>query len=51
MAVQEAQVATTDRNKIAQASVAAALTAAAERIESITKKLNQTIGGNSVALG
>ncbi|MGA2815597.1 MAG: cell division protein ZapA [Xanthobacteraceae bacterium] len=51
MAVQEAQVATTDRNKIAQASVAAALTATAERIESITKKLNQTIGGNSVALG
>jgi len=51
MAVQEEQVATTDRNKIAQASVAAALTAAAERIESITKKLNQTIGGNSVALG
>jgi len=51
MAVQEAQVAVTDRNKIAQASVAAALTAAAERIESITKKLNQTVGGNSVALG
>jgi cell division protein ZapA len=51
MAVQEAQVAATDRNKIAQASVAAALTAAAERIESITKKLNQTVGGNSVALG
>jgi cell division protein ZapA len=51
MAVQEAQVAATDRNKIAQASVAAALTAAAERIESITKKFNQTVGGNSVALG
>jgi hypothetical protein len=27
------------------------LTAAAERIESVTKKLNQTVGGNSVALG
>jgi cell division protein ZapA len=51
MAVQEAHVATTDRNKIAQAAVTAALTAAAERIESVTKKLNQTVGGNSVALG
>jgi hypothetical protein len=49
--VQEAHVATTDRNKIAQAAVTAALTAAAERIESVTKKLNQTVGGNSVALG
>jgi hypothetical protein len=31
--------------------VAAALTAAAERIEIITKKLNQTSAGNGVALG
>ncbi len=35
----------------AQASIAAALSAAAERIESITKKLNQTIGASGVALG
>ena len=40
-ALQEARVATTDRSKAAQAAVAAALDAAAERIESITKKLNQ----------
>ncbi len=35
----------------AQAAIATALTAAAERIESVTDKLNQTIGGSSVALG
>jgi cell division protein ZapA len=34
----------------AEAAVAAALTAAAERIEIITRKLNQTIG-DSVAMG
>jgi len=50
-AAQEARVAAADRAQSAQAAVAAALTAAAERIESVTKKLNQTIGGNSVALG
>jgi len=32
-------------------SVAAALTAAAERIENVTRRLNQTIGSGSVALG
>ena len=51
MAVQEAQVATTDRHKAAQAAIAASLTAAAERIERVAKKLNTTIGGNGVALG
>jgi cell division protein ZapA len=50
-AAQEARVAAADRTQSAQAAVAAALTAAAERIESVTKKLNQTIGGSSVALG
>jgi cell division protein ZapA len=34
-----------------QASVAAVLSTAAERIESITKRLNQTIGAGGVALG
>jgi hypothetical protein len=34
-----------------QGAVAAALTAAAERIEIITKKFNQSGGGNGVALG
>jgi cell division protein ZapA len=41
-----------DRAKTAQASVAAALAAAAERVEGITKKLNQTITSNGgVAMG
>ena len=51
-AAQEAQVAAADRGKLTQAAVAAALSSAAERIESVTKKLNQTVGGNGgVALG
>ena len=41
-ALQDARVAASDRTKAAQAAVAAALSAAAERIEGITKKLNQT---------
>ena len=50
-AAQEARVAAADRAQSAQAAVAAALTAAAERIESVTRKLNQSIGGSGVALG
>ncbi|HZC58200.1 MAG TPA: cell division protein ZapA [Xanthobacteraceae bacterium] len=50
-ALQDARVLTSDRDKAAQASIAAALGAAAERIESITKKLNQSIGNGGVALG
>ncbi len=50
-ALEGARVATSDRNKAAQASIASALSAAAERIEGLTKKLNQTIGSGSVALG
>ncbi len=50
-ALQDARVLTSDRNKAAQAQIAAALGAAAERIESITKKLNATIGNGGVALG
>lgn len=50
-ATQGAQVAVADRNNAAQAAVAATLTSAAERIESVTKRLNQTIGGSGVALG
>jgi cell division protein ZapA len=49
-ALQDARIAAAEREQTAQAAVAAALTAAAERIESITRKLNATIGG-SVALG
>jgi cell division protein ZapA len=50
-AIKGAQEATADRNKSAQTALAAALTSAAERIESVTKKLNKTIGGSGVALG
>jgi cell division protein ZapA len=50
-ATQGAQVSVADRNNAAQAAVAATLTSAAERIESVSKRLNQTIGGSGVALG
>jgi cell division protein ZapA len=48
--LRETRVDTAERDKVVEAAIAAALNAAAERIEIITKKLNQTIGG-SVALG
>jgi cell division protein ZapA len=44
-ALQDARVAAADRNKTAQAAVAAALAAAAERIENVTRKLNRNVGG------
>jgi cell division protein ZapA len=50
-ALQSAQVSTSDHNKAAQAAIASALGAAAERVESITKRLNQTIANADVALG
>ena len=50
-ALQDARTVISDRNKAAQASIAIALSAAAERIEGITKKLNQTIVTSGVALG
>jgi len=50
-ALEGARTAASERNKSAQASVAAALSAAAERIEGITKKLNAAIGGGNVAIG
>jgi len=50
-ALQEARVAAADQAKTVHSAVAAALTAAAERIEIIAKKLNQSGGGNGVAQG
>jgi cell division protein ZapA len=50
-ALQDARVTSSDRSKAAQASIAAALSAAAARVEDITKKLNQTVAGSGVALG
>ncbi len=50
-AAQDALIATTDRNKAIQTAIAAAMNAAAERIENVTKRLNQSVGGNGIALG
>jgi cell division protein ZapA len=50
-AIKGAQEATADRSRSSQTALATALTSAAERIEIVTKKLNKTIGGSSVALG
>ncbi len=48
--LQDARVVAADRQKVTQAAVVAAFNSAAERIEGLTRKLNQTIG-NSVAIG
>ena len=45
-ALQDARVSAADRSKTSQAAVAAALAAAAERVENVTRKLNRTIGGS-----
>ncbi len=51
-ALQDARMAASERSKTAQIEVANALSAAAERIEAITKKLNQSIGnGGTVPRG
>jgi cell division protein ZapA len=42
-ALQNARVATSDGDMAAQAAIASTVNAAAERVESITKRLNQTI--------
>jgi cell division protein ZapA len=49
--LQDARVTAGDRAQITQAAIVAALNSAAERIESITKKLNLTGGGNNIAMG
>jgi cell division protein ZapA len=49
-ALQAVRMEVAKRDEAAHAAIAAALNAAAERIEAITKKLNQPIG-SSVALG
>ena len=49
-ALQDARVVAADRAKAASEAVVGAFHSAAERIESITKKLNATLG-NGVAIG
>jgi cell division protein ZapA len=46
----DARVVAADRSQAGQAAVAAALNAAAERIERVTKSLNQSLGGE-IAIG
>jgi cell division protein ZapA len=48
--LQDARVAAADHAKATQAAVAAALNAAAERVENLTRQLNQT-AGEGVAMG
>jgi cell division protein ZapA len=49
--LQEASVISADRGQATQAAVVAALNAAAERIESLTKRLNQTVADATVPMG
>lgn len=49
-ALQDARVVASDRAKAASAAVVGAFNSAAERIEGLTKKLNQTLG-NGIAIG
>jgi len=50
-ALQDASVVSADRAQTTQEAVAAALNAAAERIETITKRLNQTVPESAVPMG
>jgi cell division protein ZapA len=51
-ALQEARVVSAHHAKATQAAIAAALNSAAERIETLTRRLNQTIGDEEgVAMG
>ncbi len=49
--LQDARVASADHAKATQAAVAAALNSAAERIEGITRQLNQSRGNGDAGIG
>ena len=49
--LQDASVVSADRAQATQVAVIAALNAAAERIESITRRLNQTVTDGGVPMG
>jgi cell division protein ZapA len=49
--LQEANVASAERAVTTQTAITAALNAAAERIESITRRLNQTVNTGDAAVG
>jgi cell division protein ZapA len=50
-ALKDASVASAERTGTTQAAIVAALNAAAERIESITRRLNETVAKNAVPMG
>ena len=50
-ALQDARVAAADRSKVTQAALVTAFNSAAERLEGLSRKLNQTHGNNGVAAG
>lgn len=50
-ALQDARLVAADRAKAASDAVVGAFNSAAERIEGITNKLNQTVGNGGVAIG
>ena len=49
--LQDARVAAADRVQATQAALAAALNSAAERIEQVTRSLNEGVSGNGVPIG
>jgi hypothetical protein len=49
--MQQARVAAADQTESAQANVAAAFNAAAERIEKVVRLLDETVDGHHVVLG
>jgi cell division protein ZapA len=49
--LQETNMASADRAKATQSAITAALNAAAERIEGITRRLNQTVPAADVPIG
>ncbi|HET9715566.1 MAG TPA: cell division protein ZapA [Pseudolabrys sp.] len=50
-ALHDARLVAADRAKAASDAVIGAFNSAAERIEGITKKLNQTLGNGAIAIG
>jgi cell division protein ZapA len=49
--LQDVRAAAADRSQATQAALAAALNSAAERIEQVTRSLNEGVSGNGVAIG
>jgi cell division protein ZapA len=50
-ALQDARVSAADRSQATQAAIVAAFNAAAERIENVTRKLNQAPAGDAIPHG